>query len=204
MNIESKGEICDSNRSILQHSAISHSSIEFQMNNQNRDDQVNVMDTTELSKKMLKLELNQRNDAEKGSIDLEDEKDAKLPDIKSPKSPLSNSSKCPGNRFGQRAIAKWFYVFECSRGGTTHLCLLIYIKKKKRQEENKHYHLERFLHIRCTGTPVCVLGRILTAHTFLIRLRATMKFMCVNSAALNYTGKFPYFIRSVVLSRLFF
>lgn len=95
MNIEPKAEICDSNRPILlQHSAISHSSIEFQMNNQNGgDDQINVMDTTELSKKMLKLELNQRTDAEKGSIDLEDEKGAKLPDIKSPKSPLSNSSK---------------------------------------------------------------------------------------------------------------
>lgn len=93
MNIEPKAEICDSNRPILQHSAISHSSIEFQMNNQNVDDQINVMDTNELSKKMLKLELNQRNDAEKGSIDLEDEKGAKLPDIKSPKSPLSNSSK---------------------------------------------------------------------------------------------------------------
>lgn len=95
MNIDPKAEICDSNRSILQHSAISHSSIEFQMNNQNGDDQISVMDTNELSKKMLKLELNQRNDAEKGSIDLEDEKEAKLPDIKSPKSPLSNSSKCP-------------------------------------------------------------------------------------------------------------
>lgn len=94
MNIEPKAEICDSNRPILQHSAISHSSIEFHINNQNGDDQINAMDTTELSKKMLKLELNQRTDAEKGSIDLEDEKGAKLPDIKSPKSPLSNSSKC--------------------------------------------------------------------------------------------------------------
>lgn len=97
MNIEPKAEICDSNRPILQQSAISHSSIEFQMNNPTVvDDQINVisvMDTNELSKKMLKLELNQRTDAEKGSIDLEDEKGAKLPDIKSPKSPLSNSSK---------------------------------------------------------------------------------------------------------------
>lgn len=93
MNIEPKAEICDSNRPILQHSAITHSSIEFQMNNQNVDDEINVMDTNELSKKMLKLELNQRNDSEKGSIDLEDEKGAKLPDIKSPKSPLSTSSK---------------------------------------------------------------------------------------------------------------
>lgn len=87
MNIEPKAEICDSNR------PISHSSIEFHVNNQSVDDQINVMDTNELSKKILKLELNQRNDAEKGSIDLEDEKGAILPDIKSPKSPLSNSSK---------------------------------------------------------------------------------------------------------------
>lgn len=98
VNIEPKGEICDSNRPTLQYSAISHSSIEFQMNNPNvmneDDDQppqqhTTTMDTAALSKKMLKLELKQKG----GSIDLDDDTDAKLPNIMSPKSPISNSSK---------------------------------------------------------------------------------------------------------------
>lgn len=96
MNTEPRAEICDINRPILTHSAISQNSVEFQMNNQNGGE--SNMDTAELSKKVLKLELTQRTDPEKGSVD-EDEKDSKLTDIKSPKSPLSNSSKRIFNSF---------------------------------------------------------------------------------------------------------
>lgn len=84
MNIEPRAEICDSNRAILPNSAISQNSIEFQLNQANAK-----MDTEELSKKILKLQLSkQRSSSEKGSIDL-DEKSV----IKSPKSPLSTLSK---------------------------------------------------------------------------------------------------------------
>lgn len=83
MNVEPKGEICDSNRPAIAHSAISQSSVDFQIIQPKMD-----MDCNELSKKMLKLELNQRE--EKGSFDL-DEKGT-LSGIRSPKSPFSNSS----------------------------------------------------------------------------------------------------------------
>lgn len=84
MNIEPRAEICDNNRSTIPHSAISQNSIEFQLNQTNAK-----MDTTELSKKILKLQLSkQRSSSEKGSIDL-DEKCG----IKSPKTPSSNLSK---------------------------------------------------------------------------------------------------------------
>lgn len=93
MNVEPRAEICDSTRPILTNSAISQNSIECHLNQQNGG---KMADTNELTKKVLKLELNQRSDTEKGSIDLDEKSDLKSPnmdEVKSPKSPLSNSSK---------------------------------------------------------------------------------------------------------------
>lgn len=91
MNIEPRAEICDTNRPTLTNSAISQNSIECQLNQQN---QINMVDADELTKKVLKLDLSQRSDMEKGSFD-SDEKcsSAKLNECKSPKSPLTNICK---------------------------------------------------------------------------------------------------------------
>lgn len=77
MNVEPRGD--------LAHSAISQSSVDCQMIQPK-------MDCNELSKKMLKLELNQRGEEEKGSFDL-DEKGSDVSGVRSPKSPFSNSSR---------------------------------------------------------------------------------------------------------------
>lgn len=92
MNVEPRAEICDSTRPILTSSAISQNSIECHLNQQNKG--TNMLDTNELTKKVLKLELKQRSDTEKGSIDLDEKSgsDTKMNEVKSPKSPLSNSS----------------------------------------------------------------------------------------------------------------
>lgn len=87
MNIEPRAEICDSNRPALTNSAISQTTIECQMNQQNNG----MVDTDELTKKVLKLDLSKRSGTEKGSID-SDEK-ASIDDIKSPKSPIANLSR---------------------------------------------------------------------------------------------------------------
>lgn len=87
MNVEPRSDSIytgDSNRSAFVHSAISQSSVEFKIIQPN-------MDCNELSKKMLKLDLSQRNGEEKGSFD-SDEK-AELSGVRSPKSPFSNSSR---------------------------------------------------------------------------------------------------------------
>ena len=89
MNVESRPEICD-NRSMVAQSAISHSSIDFQII---QPPPTSKMECDDFSKKILKLDLNQRE--EKGSFD-SDEKTTTAEDlsgIKSPKSPLSNSSR---------------------------------------------------------------------------------------------------------------
>lgn len=88
MNIEPKGEICDTNRPTLTNSAIQNSIECHQENNR-----IEMVDADELTKKVLKLDLSQR-DEEKGSFD-SDEKcsSAKLGECKSPKSPLSNACK---------------------------------------------------------------------------------------------------------------
>lgn len=88
MNIEPRAEICDSNRPELTNSAISQNTIECQMNQQNNG----MVDTDELTKKVLKLDLSKRSEAEKGSID-SDEKSS-IDDIKSPKSPIASLSMC--------------------------------------------------------------------------------------------------------------
>lgn len=92
MNIEPKGELCDTNRPILTNSAISQNSIECQLNHQ-QDNRIDMVDADELTKKVLKLDLSER-DVEKGSFD-SDEKcsSANLGECKSPKSPLSNACK---------------------------------------------------------------------------------------------------------------
>lgn len=86
MNIEPRTEICDINRPTLTNSAISQNTIDCHITN-------GMVDPDELTKRVLKLDLNQRNDAEKGSFD-SDERSSKLDEIKSPKSPLANLSKC--------------------------------------------------------------------------------------------------------------
>lgn len=93
MNIEPKGEICDTNRPTLTNSAISQNSIECQLNNHQQNNRIDMVDAEELTKKVLKLDLSQR-DVEKGSFD-SDQKclNAKLGECKSPKSPLSNACK---------------------------------------------------------------------------------------------------------------
>lgn len=93
MNIEPKGELCDTNRPTLTNSAINHNAIECQLNDQ-QNNQTEMVDADELTKKVLKIDLSQR-DVEKGSFD-SDEKcsnAAKLGECKSPKSPLSNACK---------------------------------------------------------------------------------------------------------------
>lgn len=88
MNIEPRAEICDINRPALTNSAISPNSIECHINQQNNG----MVDADELTKKVLKLDLSKQTDAEKGSFD-SDEKSNNTDDLKSPKSPLANSSK---------------------------------------------------------------------------------------------------------------
>lgn len=94
MNIEPRAEICDTNRPTLTNSAISQNSIECHLNLQNN--QNNMVDAEELTKKVLKLDLSQRSDMEKGSFD-SDEKcsSAKLTECKSPKSPSANICEYP-------------------------------------------------------------------------------------------------------------
>lgn len=87
MNIEPRAEICDINRPVLTNSAISQNTIECHINQQTNG----MVDPDELTKRVLKLDLSQRSDAEKGSFDA-DEKDD-LDEIKSPKSPLANLSE---------------------------------------------------------------------------------------------------------------
>lgn len=82
MNVEPRSDICDSNRPAIAHSAISQSSVEFEII-------PSKMDCNELSKKMLKLDLSQRDQEEKGSFD-SDEK--AFSGVRSPKSPFSNTS----------------------------------------------------------------------------------------------------------------
>lgn len=87
MNIEPRAEICDSNRPALTNSAISQNTIECHVN-----EQINGgVDADELTKKVLKLDLTQRMNNEKGSFD-SDEKD-NMDEIKSPKSPLATLSE---------------------------------------------------------------------------------------------------------------
>lgn len=85
MNIEPRAEICDINRPALTNSAISQTTIECHLNQQNHHDMV---DAEELTKKVLKLDLSKRSETEKGSFD-SDEK-ATIDDCKSPKSPLAS------------------------------------------------------------------------------------------------------------------
>lgn len=85
MNIEPRAEICDSNRPALTNSAISQATIECHLNQQNHE----MVDPEELTKKVLKLDLSKRSEKEKGSFD-SDEK-ATIDDCKSPKSPLALS-----------------------------------------------------------------------------------------------------------------
>lgn len=87
MNVDTRSDTIysgDSNRTNFVHSAISQSSVDFQIIQPN-------MDCNDLSKKMLKLDLNRRHGEEKGSFDA-DEK-AAYSSVKSPKSPLSNTSE---------------------------------------------------------------------------------------------------------------
>lgn len=85
MNIEPRAEICDSNRPALTNSAISQTTIECHLNQQN----YGMVDADELTKRVLKLDLTKRSGTEKGSFD-SDEK-ATINDCKSPKSPLASS-----------------------------------------------------------------------------------------------------------------
>lgn len=85
MNIEPRTEICDINRPTLTNSAISENTIECQLTN-------GMVDSDELTKRVLKLDLSNREDAEKGSFDA-DEKCSELDDSRSPKSPLATVRK---------------------------------------------------------------------------------------------------------------
>lgn len=90
-------DLCsDSNRSNLVQSAISHSAIDLEIIGEQTSpvNNKNLIDC-ELARKALKLDFTHRE--EKGSIDTEDEKSGNSTtlskaDLKSPKSPLSNSS----------------------------------------------------------------------------------------------------------------
>lgn len=85
MNIEPRAEICDSNRPELTNSAISQqNTIDCPLNQQNNE----MLDADELTKKVLKLDLSKRTKMEKGSFD-----SATIDDIISPISPLANLSK---------------------------------------------------------------------------------------------------------------
>lgn len=87
MNIEPRPEICDSNRPTLTNSAISQTTIECHLNESND----RMIDPDELTKRVLKLDLNKRGNNEKGSFDSADEKTS-TNEVKSPKSPLANIS----------------------------------------------------------------------------------------------------------------
>lgn len=86
MDFETKNELCDNRPSLVQ-SAISHRAVDLEIITP--PPQIGTVDS-ELAKRTLKLELSKR--LEKGSMDDDDEKSYSL-DLKSPKSPLSNSSK---------------------------------------------------------------------------------------------------------------
>lgn len=98
-----------------------------------------------------------------------------------------------------------------------HDSLVAHLRNKRatRRKSMQTLRARCFLHIRCAefrftythdtpcGVRVCVCARILSRthrsprhrSTFLIRLGAAIKFMHMISAALNYTGKFPYSVR---------
>lgn len=85
MNIEPRTEICDINRPALTTSAISENTIECQLTN-------GMIDSDEITKRVLKLDLSQRTETEKGSFDAE-EKCSQLDENKSPKSPSATFRK---------------------------------------------------------------------------------------------------------------
>lgn len=85
MDLEPKNEICDSRPGLVQ-SAISHRAVDLDIIPTPVASPVDC----ELAKRVLRLQL-QHSRVEKCSID-DDEKSFSL-DLKSPKSPLSNSSK---------------------------------------------------------------------------------------------------------------
>lgn len=86
MNIEPRAEICDINRPALTNSAISQSTIECHINPQSNG----MVDADELTKRVLKLDLSQQSEAEKGSFDSDEKAD--MDEVKSPKSPQANPS----------------------------------------------------------------------------------------------------------------
>lgn len=93
MNIEPRGEICDTNRPTLTNSAISQATVECHLD-QTQTNGHNMVDPEELTKKVLKLDLSQRSDMEKGSFDSEEKCSSdKLSECKSPKSPIPNSGE---------------------------------------------------------------------------------------------------------------
>jgi len=91
MDVEPKGQICDSRPPMLSQSAISQRSIELHLEQQQQQND------TELAKKALKLDLKDKT-TQGMNLPEQTKKHPNEKDIKSPKSPLSQSNYIKKNK----------------------------------------------------------------------------------------------------------